>query len=78
MCKDIDFEEFVNRYGEEIDIELSENGADREMDFSRHNEYMVRYGKYVDKYMMYDESMTDEVKKVCCIEDINGWIEEFS
>ena len=62
MCKDIDFEEFVNRYGEEIDIELSENGADREMDFDREEEYLVRY----DRYLMKDNSF-----------DVYDWIDKY-
>ena len=56
------FEEFVNKYGEEIDIELSENGADREMDFDREEEYLVRY----DRYLMKDDSF-----------DIYDWIDKY-
>tara|TARA_R100000664_G_C2689500_1_gene94165 strand:+ start:19 stop:237 length:219 start_codon:yes stop_codon:yes gene_type:complete len=56
------FEEFVDKYGEKIDIELSENGADREMDFDREKEYLVRY----DRYLMKDKCF-----------DIYDWIDKY-
>ena len=44
------YEEWVLEYGEEIDIELAENGADRELDFDLEDEYEFRYLAYCDTY----------------------------
>ena len=44
------YEEWVLEYGEEIDIELAENGADREMDFDIENEIEIKYDKYVENW----------------------------
>jgi hypothetical protein len=43
----LNFEEWYNKFEEEIDIELAETGADREMDFDREKEYEKRYDKYL-------------------------------
>ena len=44
------FEQWVDKYSDEIDIELAENGADRELDFDRESEYESRYMKYCQEY----------------------------
>lgn len=48
--KILKFEEWINIYEDEINIELAENGADREMDFDPEMEFQKRYDKYVDKF----------------------------
>lgn len=44
----LDFEEWCDTFADEIDIELAENGADREMDFNPENEYEKRYEMYLN------------------------------
>ena len=44
----LDFEEWCALNELEIDIELAENGADREMDFDKEKELEKRYDKYLD------------------------------
>lgn len=44
----LDFEEWCVLNELEIDIELAENGADREMDFDKEKELEKRYDKYLD------------------------------
>ena len=44
---DLTYHEWLYINIEEIDIELAENGADREMDFDPENEYETRYLQYL-------------------------------
>jgi|TARA_R110002020_G_scaffold147690_1_gene323233 putative transposon-encoded protein len=43
-------EDWYNMIEEELNIELAENGADREMDFDIENEIEIRYDKYVENW----------------------------
>tara|TARA_Y100001938_G_C8090964_1_gene435027 strand:- start:2265 stop:2504 length:240 start_codon:yes stop_codon:yes gene_type:complete len=42
----LDYEEWLAVCKDDIDIELAENGADREMDFDPEEEYYRRYTEY--------------------------------
>tara|TARA_R100000750_G_scaffold56852_1_gene43565 strand:+ start:2167 stop:2400 length:234 start_codon:yes stop_codon:yes gene_type:complete len=44
---DLTYDEWLELNQDEIDIELAENGADREMDFDCDNEYEHRYLQYL-------------------------------
>ena len=44
----LEFEEWRNTFSEEIDIELAETGADRELDFNPEKEFERRYQMYLD------------------------------
>lgn len=44
-----DFEQWCEQHQEEIDIELAESGADRELDFDSEREYEIRYEKYLNE-----------------------------
>ena len=55
------FMEWYDKNHEEIDIELAENGADREMCFDMENEYDIRYDKYCESF--YDESPVDLIEQ---------------
>jgi len=45
----LDFEEWFGVYEDEINIELAESGADRELDFDPELEFEKRYQEYLDK-----------------------------
>lgn len=42
------YDDWFNKNHVNIDIELAELGADRELDFSYENEYEKRYNKYLE------------------------------
>lgn len=44
----LDFDEWCDTFANEIDIELAENGADKEMDFNPEVEYQKRYEMYLN------------------------------
>ena len=44
----LSYDDWFNKYEDEINIELAENGADREMDFDSEREFRDRYDKYVN------------------------------
>ena len=44
-----DGENSYNLYEDEINIELAENGADREMDFDPELEFEIRYEDYLNQ-----------------------------
>jgi hypothetical protein len=49
MYRTLDYEEWFAVNEDEINIELAENGADREMDFDLELELEKRYQEYLDK-----------------------------
>ena len=44
----LEFDEWCDTFANEIDIELAENGADRELDFNSEKEYEKRYEMYLN------------------------------
>ena len=46
--KTLNFDQWLSVNHSEIDIELAESGADREMDFNSEKEYLDRYNEYLD------------------------------
>jgi len=44
----LSFEDWYGMYEDEINIELAESGADREMDFDSELEFEKRYEKYYE------------------------------
>lgn len=50
MCKkrSLSFEDWFDKNEDEINIELVENGADREMCFDSEKEFLKRYEKYLE------------------------------
>ena len=49
MSKELTFDEWYSLNEDEINIELAENGADREMDFDSETEFEIRYQKYLNQ-----------------------------
>ena len=49
MNRTLDYEEWFGVYEDEINIELAESGADRELDFDPELEFEKRYQEYLDK-----------------------------
>ena len=49
MSKKLNFDEWYSLCENEINIELAENGADREMDFDSELEFEIRYQKYLNQ-----------------------------
>ena len=49
MYRTLDFDEWFGVYEDEINIELAESGADRELDFDPELELEKRYQEYLDK-----------------------------
>jgi len=48
MCiKLLTYEEWCDKHEEEINIELAESGADRELDFDPEREFENRYDDYI-------------------------------
>lgn len=47
--KILDFEGWFGVYEDEINIELAESGADRELDFNPELEFEKRYNKYLNE-----------------------------
>ena len=47
--EELTFDEWYCLYEDEINIELAENGADREMDFDSELEFEIRYQKYLNQ-----------------------------
>ena len=47
--EELTFDEWYNLYEDEINIELAENGADREMDFDSELEFEIRYQNYLNQ-----------------------------
>lgn len=43
----LEYEEWFDKFENEINIELAENGADREMDFNAEREFEKRYDMYL-------------------------------
>ena len=58
----LSFEEWLTVCQDDIDIELAENGADRELDFDPESEYERRYDKYDQWYSDYLDDKLDESK----------------
>jgi len=58
----LSFEEWLTVCQDDIDIELAENGADRELDFDPESEYERRYYKYADWWDDYLDDRLDESK----------------
>ena len=56
------YEEWLTVCQDDIDIELAENGADRELDFDPESEYERRYKEYGWWYDDYLEGRLDESK----------------
>jgi hypothetical protein len=52
--EELTFDEWYGLYEDEINIELAENGSDREMDFDPELEFEDRYQKYLNQNN-YDE-----------------------
>lgn len=44
----LEYEEWCDKFEEEINIELAENGCDREMDFDSEVEFERRYDMYLN------------------------------
>jgi len=44
----LSFDDWYDLHEDEINIELAENGADREMDFDSEKEFEKKYQKYLD------------------------------
>lgn len=44
----LDFDEWYDKFEDEITVELAETGADREMDFDREREFEKRYEMYLN------------------------------
>ena len=49
MTKELTFDEWYSLNEDEINIELAENGAYRELDFDSELEFEVRYQKYLNQ-----------------------------
>jgi hypothetical protein len=49
----LNYEEWLEEHQSDIDIELAETGADRELDFNLEIELENRYAIYVDQNMRY-------------------------
>ena len=49
MIKELNFDEWYCLHEDEINIELAEIGANREMDFDSELEFEVRYQKYLNQ-----------------------------
>ena len=47
--EELTFDEWYCLYEDEINIELTENGADREMDFDSELEFEIRYQNYLNQ-----------------------------
>ena len=47
--EELTFDEWYDLYEDEINIELAENGADREMDFDPELEFEKRYQEYMEE-----------------------------
>lgn len=45
----LDYEEWYAKFEDDIDTELAETGADREMDFDREREFEKRYEMYLNE-----------------------------
>jgi len=52
----LSFEDWCAQNEEEINIELAESGADREMDFDSELEFEKRYEKYYESYVDTDKN----------------------
>ena len=44
----LSYDDWFDKYEDEINIELAENGADRELGFDSEREFRDRYDKYVN------------------------------
>ena len=53
--KMLDFDEWHGLYEDEINIELAESGADRELDFDPELEFEKRYQEYLDEQSRWSE-----------------------
>ncbi len=58
----LSFDEWFNEFGDQICIELAENGADREMGFDLEKEYERRYSAYLDTIPRDDVRWPCEIK----------------
>ena len=70
MSKELNFDEWYCLHEDEINIELAENGADREMDFDPELEFEIRYEDYLNqnkikKYLNIIQDVGDE--------EVVGW-----
>jgi hypothetical protein len=52
--KILEFEEWYDLNEEKINIELAENGADRELDFDSEREFEDRYQAYLESIIIQD------------------------
>ena len=50
----LSFEEWYEKNEDEINIELAESGADREMDFDSELEFNKRYEKYYESFESFE------------------------
>ena len=48
MKEDMSFEKWYAKFEDEINIELAETGADRELDFDSEREFDKRYQMYLE------------------------------
>jgi len=48
MNKKLNYEDWYGLYEDDINIELAESGADREMDFDSELEFEIRYQTYLN------------------------------
>lgn len=72
------FESWIEIHSDEIDIELAENGADRELCFDRHNEYEKRYEQYVIRCNSHKLNKLSSLQKLITLSMIYsshfGWL----
>ena len=48
MSRILEYDEWFDQFEEEINLELAETGADREMDFNPEEEFRRRYESYLN------------------------------
>ena len=74
--EELTFDEWYDLYEYEINIELAENGADREMDFDPELEFEKRYQEYMEEI---DISIDDKaLQKQYIIERMDKYLMKYS
>ena len=74
--EELTFDEWYDLYEDEINIELAENGADREMDFDPELEFEKRYQEYMEEI---DISIDDRaLQKQYIIERMDKYLMKYS
>jgi|TARA_R110000787_G_scaffold94421_3_gene197161 hypothetical protein len=74
--EELTFDEWYDLYEDEINIELAENGADREMDFDPELEFEKRYQEYMEEI---DISIDDKaLQKQYIIERMDKYLMKYS